>query len=169
MVVVAAFTERGDGSPDGFHWRNAHVIGFVAESMSGRVDEPSGMKSEAVSEECRGVECNECALSPQSYRHKCGHQKAEEKDQWQVVALLEHQNWVGGQVAKVQFRAHLFYLGVLLHQQPAHVREEEAAVDVVRVGVGVSPFVMAAMVPRPFNYVVLESNAVHGDEKYPQR
>jgi hypothetical protein len=46
-------------------------------------------------------------------------------------------------------------LPVLFAHKPSHVREEEAAVGVVGVGVGVRVLVVEAMVATPLVYVVL--------------
>ena len=55
------------------------------------------------------------------------------------------------------------------HKQPTHVRKEEAAICVVRIGVGIGPFVVAAMITRPIDYVILERERVAADEEEAQR
>jgi hypothetical protein len=68
---------------------------------------------------------------------------------------LETQQRVGEQVGEVEFGALLADERMFAHQQPAHVREEEATIDVVWIGVGVRPFVMATMVAGPLDHVIL--------------
>ena len=75
----------------------------------------------------------------------------EDKDdeEGDVVAVLEHDQGILLQVGHVDSAAGRRHGRVLPHQQPAHVGEEEASVDVVRVGVGLAPLVVDPVVPGP--------------------
>lgn len=58
--------------------------------------------------------------------------------------MLEHDVWIGFQVAHVDLVSKLLHVGMLLAQQPAHMGEEKAASRVVRICVCVAEFVMNA-------------------------
>jgi len=165
MVVVASFANGGDGRPSGFRWRDAHVIGFVSEAMGGRVDEPRRVKRPAVPEEACRVESDEWGFSPAPNGHERRHNEATQKNQQEVVFSLESENGVAEQVREVQFRSLRLDLRVLSHQQPSHMREEEAAINVMRIGISVGPFVMASVISCPFNDVILESHALKEHEQ----
>lgn len=68
---------------------------------------------------------------------------------------LEHDHGVRAQVPQLQLASLLQDVGVLPHQQPADVREEEPPQGVVRVGVRLRVLVVHAVVPRPLVDVVL--------------
>lgn len=58
---------------------------------------------------------------------------------------------------------------MLFHQKPTHVGKEEAPIDIVRVGIRVRPFVVASMVPGPFDDVILEGHTIHRHQNGLQR
>ena len=60
-------------------------------------------------------------------------------------------------IAHVDLDALLHHVRVLLHHQPANVREEEPAVGVVGVRRGLRVLVVHAMVPNPFENGVLST------------
>lgn len=74
---------------------------------------------------------------------------------------LAPQQWLGIQVRHVDALASILHLLVLLAQQPAHVREEEAAFGVVRIRVGFLELVVHSVVSRPLNHGVLEQNLLN--------
>ena len=59
-------------------------------------------------------------------------------------------DWIGEQVVQGDTAALLKDLRVLLHQQPAHMSEKEAALGVVRVGVRLAVLVVNTVVTGPF-------------------
>lgn len=73
---------------------------------------------------------------------------------------LEHHHGVGLQVGQVQLLAFFDYVGMLAHQQPADVGEEEPSRGVVGVGVSLRELVVDAVVPGPLEYVVLMGGGV---------
>jgi len=169
MVIVTTFAKCRHSRPNRLRWCNADVIWTVAKCVRSRVDEPGGVQREAVAEQRSRVESNQRILSPQEHWNSGRQHEAEEDNQRQVVFSLEGEHWIGGEIGQVKLRAHFLDLRVLLGQQPAHVREEETAVDVVRIGICVSPLVMASVIATPLNDIILEGDTVHRNEDDLQR
>jgi len=164
MVVVTTFTKCRHSRPNGFRWCYADVVWSIAERVRSRIDEPGRVQCKAIAEQSSGVECNQCVLSPQEDWNCRRQHETEEHNQWQVVFSLEGEHWIGGKIGQVKLCAHFLYLRMLLRQQPAHVREEETAIDVVWIGICVSPLVMASVIATPLDDIVLEGDTVHRDE-----
>lgn len=76
---------------------------------------------------------------------------------------LEHHHLVGLQVGQVQLPAFFDDVGMLAHQQPADVGEEEPPFGVVGVRVGLRELVVDAVVPGPLEYVVLITGGTGAD------
>lgn len=70
---------------------------------------------------------------------------------------LEKQGWISVQVAHVDLRTKLLHVRMLFDQQPAHVREEEAALRVVRISIGVGELVMNSMIAHPLEDILFFS------------
>lgn len=68
---------------------------------------------------------------------------------------LEHYDWILVKITQVNALAALYNFRTLLATQPAHVRKEESALSVVRVGVCVCVLVVRAVVAGPFENAVL--------------
>lgn len=62
----------------------------------------------------------------------------------QVVFVLEHNKWVGFQVAHIHFVTERFNVRMFFTQKPSHVREEKSATAIMRVGVCINKLVMHA-------------------------
>lgn len=75
--------------------------------------------------------------------------------------FLEHDVRVGVEVRHVYLLSVLEDFRVLAHAQPADVRKPEAAIGVVRVGVGVRVLVMLPVVTHPDPEAVLAGQRVH--------
>jgi hypothetical protein len=82
----------------------------------------------------------------------------DEQHQRNVESVLKPQQPVIGEVAHVDFGTKLLHIGVLFAHQPAHVGEEEAALRVVWIGIGVAVLVVNAVVADP-----LDDRILHGD------
>ena len=70
---------------------------------------------------------------------------------------MESYDRVSFQVAHVHGFAKSDDVWVLSYHQPSHMGEEEALVDVVRVGVGICEFVVGPVVTAPLEDAILES------------
>lgn len=74
---------------------------------------------------------------------------------------LELQDRIALDVTHIDFRTELLHVRMLLAQQPAHVSEEEAALDVMWIGVCVAKFVVNSMVAHPLDHIVLRRHRLH--------
>lgn len=63
--------------------------------------------------------------------------------------LMELNDGIGQDVAHIDSSALLQHFGMLLQHQPADVGEEEAAIGVVRIGIGLRVFVVDSVVADP--------------------
>jgi len=156
MIVVSAFAQRRHRRPHTLRGRNVHVVRFVAEHVSDGVDEPGGVEHQTIAEQTRHAVRDEGALLPKVDGHRRRNEETEERHEKEIVFSLERQKRIVGQIGEVEFGAHFLQFGVFAHQKPSHVREEEAAIGVVRIGVSVGPFVVTTMVARPFDHVILK-------------
>lgn len=86
-----------------------------------------------------------------------------------VSLFLPHDHRVGLQVPHVDRPALAGDVRVFAHHQPAHVREEEPAGRVVRVGVRVGELVVHAVVAHPLVDVVLERQRLEQGQQHAHR
>lgn len=78
---------------------------------------------------------------------------------------VEQKCWIVFQVTHVDFCSELLHIRMLLDEQPAAVREEKAALRVVRVGVGVCELVVNSMISNPLYDVLLRRQRLQEDKK----
>ena len=128
------------------------------------VHQPGEIECEGVPREDAPEEALPQRLAPQR-RQVGGNEAPDEEDHGNVVAPLEHHHRIGLQVVHVDGSAPAGHLGVLPHQQPADVAEEEAAAGVVRIGVRIGEAVVGAVVPTPLVDVVLQGEHVTEGEE----
>lgn len=68
---------------------------------------------------------------------------------------MEKQSFVVLQIAHVNFGSELFHVGMLFDEQPAHMREEESSLWVMRISVCVCKLMMNTMVSDPLQDIFL--------------
>lgn len=83
-----------------------------------------------------------------------------------LLPLLKHDVGICFQVTHVDFLAIFDHFWMLPTHQPADVREEEAAICIVRIGIRVRVLVMLAMVSNPDPEAILSGQGVHVKEEY---
>ena len=127
------------------------------------------MEDDDVAEGARDPERVPEGLAPAALGHDGGEDVAHEEREPGVEFLLEHDEAIARQVGEVELLALGHDVGVLLHVEPAHVREEEAARRVVRVRVRLGVLVVHAVVARPVVDRALVRDRVHEHEEAPDR
>lgn len=68
---------------------------------------------------------------------------------------MKSNNWIGDDIIQANLFASSVHLWMFPNEQPAQVREEEATVGVVRIGISVGVFVMYTMIATPLVDVAL--------------
>lgn len=129
--------------------------------MSGTVYKPRDVKCERVPQHNAREERVPKTFAPQVVRNVCGNQSPNECHEWYVEPALESDQWVLFEVTHVDSLSLLDDVRVFSAQKPTDVREEEPALSVVRVGVGLRVLVVHAMVATPLEDVVLEGQNMH--------
>ncbi|GMT22773.1 hypothetical protein PFISCL1PPCAC_14070, partial [Pristionchus fissidentatus] len=169
VEVVSALSCCLDIRPDGFDGRDGRIVRLVPEHVSGGVDQECGVECEDVSEHAGDVEGDERRLSPEVDGDESGKNEADECGKGKIVPSLECKNGVVVEVGDVDLRSHFLQFLTLSRQQPSDVRVEESPLGVVRVGLGVCPFVMTTMVSRPLDHVVLMRECAESHEEESSR
>ena len=82
---------------------------------------------------------------------------------------LESEHRVVCQVRKIKLGSHFSNLGMLFLEKPTNMREEESSVDIVGISIGISPLVVATVIARPFNDIILESHGIHEHQQNSER
>lgn len=125
-----------------------HVVLLIerlhAVHVRSRVDEPCDVQGENVTENTGQEERRFERFAEEEPRHHCRNHDAYQKHQTEIIIVLEHDVGIGFQVAHVDLNAELLHVRVFFAQQPAHVREEEAASRVVWISVGIAKFMVNA-------------------------
>lgn len=76
---------------------------------------------------------------------------------------MEQQGWIVLQITHVDLGAEFFNVRMLFDQQPAHMREEESSLWVVRIRIRVGEFVMHSMIAHPLDNVFLRRQRLEED------
>jgi len=125
------------------------VVGPAAPEVGGAVHQPRHVQCPTVPQHT----CDEVgvpiALTPQDVGYDCGQHEAEDENELEIVFLLEAHEWVLKQVFAAHVSALFDDIGMFATQQPSAVREEEASVGVVGVGVRLAVLVVHPMVATP--------------------
>lgn len=131
------------------------VVRFRSKQMSSRVDQPSGVQSNNVSEHVQTEGVKECFVPKVHWGHRWENETAQGHED-QVVLVLECDDCISIQVRHVQTLSFFFDLGMLPAQKPSNVREEKSSLGIVRIGIGFAEFVMDTVISGPFNDGVLK-------------
>lgn len=86
----------------------------------------------------------------------------------QHLLLLEHQDGIGTQIGSINTLSLGLDLWMLLAQQPANVREEEATSSVVWISIGFRVLVMYTMIARPMVGGILEGDCIENNQNHTQ-
>lgn len=111
---MEALAERPERDCSVLRWVDGLVVGSSAPHVGSRVNEPGGMEQDDVAEKGADVEGVEEGLVPEEVGDEGWDSKTEERDTGQVVAVLEPDNGIGNEVAKVDAGTLLLDIGVLL-------------------------------------------------------
>ena len=164
MPVVPALAEDGYGSDHALARTDVVVVRPVAVLVRNWVDQPGCVQHHDVSGESEQKHAQPVGVEPE-HAVQTGQHIAEQHTHFHVVAVLEHHNRVFLQVGHIQRLAPAEHVGMLVHQQPADVREPEAALRVVRVAVCFAELVMDSVVAAPVVDRPLMARAAQQHEK----
>lgn len=169
VVVVETLAQRVVDHVRRLARLNLGVVGTVAVVVGGTVHQPGAVQSYQVPNHERENERRPKALAPQHYGNHRGHQYREHYRHPPEVAVLEHNVRIRLQVGHVDQLALFLHIRVLLATEPAHVGEKEAALDVVRVGVGLGELVVHSVVARPGVDAVLACHSLQDHQQHLHR
>lgn len=96
-----------------------------------------------------------CGLVPEVARDDCGDDEAHDGHQYHVVFLLELEHRITVQVGQINTFALRLDVRMFATQQPAHVREEESTLGIVRIRLCLTELVMDTVISGPVNNSVL--------------
>ena len=169
MIIVPPFPHSAPRYDRVFGGVRKHVVRVIAVQVCGRIDQPCEVQYHGISESPGNQECRPKVLAPKAGCHLRWHDVAHVQGKPRVKFLLEPNDRIFHQITEVHFPSHLDDVGMLLDQQPPHVRKEESTRCVVRVGVGFGELVVYAMIPRPVVNAALIGNAVAQHEENTDR
>ena len=167
MPVVPPLADGAEGDEGILGGVGQDVVRVIAHEMGGGVDEPGEVQHDGVTEGTGHEEGVPEVLPPEVLRDLGGHDVAHVQSEPRVELLLEHDEGVLVQVGEVEVASGLDDGGMLLDEEPAHVREEESAGGVVGVGLGLRELVMDAVVAGPVEDAALVGNGVGQHEEEP--
>ncbi len=133
--------------------------------MGGAVDEEDIVTGEGVAEAHADGHRVEEGFAPAEHGNQRGKQAPDEHCQRFVEAKLQPHHRIGHQVGGVDDGVLRLAVAVLLPEEPADVRVEEAPAGVVRIGVSVGELVVLAVVAGPVQNRVHETEGVDGREE----
>ena len=168
VVIVVESLSHKDVTNGGLTGIDALIVWSSAPNVCRTVDTPRYVERQAVAEHYAREEWGQQTLRPEVAWNQCGDDGVNEHKKLFVVFSLEPDYRVSHQVTHIYVLSLGFYFGMLFDQKPSNVREKEASLSVVRIGICFGVFVMNAMVATPLVYVVLEGHDVEECEDHTQ-
>lgn len=131
------------------------VVRPGAPEMRSAVDRPGEVQTGHVAEDTLVHEGVVPRLAPEVDGDHSGQQEAEEYLQQDEMLLMETHHGIGQYVTHIDLSTTTQHIRMLQHHQPANVREEEASICIVRIGVCFRILMMHTMIAYPIVQGVL--------------
>lgn len=165
VPVVPTLTNSNESHNGILSRHGGGFIRMIAVEVSTRVDIPGAVEDETVAESTSNPETIPEAFAP-LHSHDSREDEAHEKSEPRVKSVLENDNRISLKIEVVQLLSRLLHSLVLLDEQPSHVREEESAKGIMRIGGSIREFVVDTVVSGPMEDRSLVSNRVDEHEEY---
>uniref|UniRef100_A0A182IQ21 Uncharacterized protein n=1 Tax=Anopheles atroparvus TaxID=41427 RepID=A0A182IQ21_ANOAO len=149
VIVVPAFAQSRDRHRKVLDRANALVVRPVAKHVRHAVHEEGNVERRGKAEREAHPERDGQLLAPVVPRHQDGQTDDEQREEGNVIAPLRHHDRIGLQVAHVDDFALGHHLRVGRQEHPADVGEEESALRVVRIGIGLRVLMVDAVIVSP--------------------